>query len=59
MDTEIDMETVSPLKGVYRTSWGTTWWSMVKHKGQRIYLGTFDSPEAAHTAYISAKEKLK
>lgn len=59
MTSRNDVETQSAYKGVYRTSWGNAWWSMIKHKGERIYLGTFTSPEAAHTAYTEAKQKLK
>lgn len=52
------METESRPKGVYRTSWGNTWWSMVTHQNKRIYLGTFSSPEAASAAYEQAKKSL-
>ncbi|NBZ97037.1 MAG: hypothetical protein EBR40_11550 [Proteobacteria bacterium] len=53
-----DVETESRPKGVYKTCWGNTWWSMIQHNKQRIYLGTFASPEAAADAYRLAKERL-
>lgn len=55
---ENHVETESRPKGVYRTSWGNTWWSMVTHQNKRIYLGTFSSPEAASAAYEQAKKSL-
>lgn len=32
------------------------WRAAIGVRGRRIYLGTFDTPEAAHAAYVSAAE---
>ena len=34
------------------------WSASIKADGQRNYLGTFDTPELAHAAYLDAKRKL-
>lgn len=34
------------------------WAATIKVRGVKVYLGTFDSPEDAHAAYITAKRKL-
>lgn len=31
---------------------------MIRFNGKRLYIGTFDTPELAHAAYLVAKEKL-
>lgn len=45
-------------RGVYRTSWGNTYWAMVTHHKKRIYLGTFTTPEEASEAYQKARGRL-
>lgn len=57
--THDDCDTTKRLPGAYRTSWGNRWFSMVKHRGKRWYLGTFPTPEEAHEAYVAAKRSLK
>jgi hypothetical protein len=32
--------------------------AMIRFNGKRLYIGTFDTPELAHAAYLVAKEKL-
>lgn len=34
------------------------WSASIKADGQRNYLGTYDTPELAHAAYLDAKRKL-
>jgi hypothetical protein len=34
------------------------WVSGIRHEGRDFYLGTFDTPEEAHQAYVAAKRKL-
>lgn len=45
-------------KGVYRTSWGNRYWSKVKGGGRVWYLGTFQTPDEARSAYLDAKKRL-
>ena len=45
----------SGLRGAY--PFGSRWYSLISVKGEKIQLGTFDTPEEAHAAYISAKAK--
>lgn len=57
--TSPEEEEPKRLSGAYRTSWGNTWFSSVTVKGRRMYLGTFDTPEEAHNAYIVTRTALK
>jgi hypothetical protein len=52
------VESQSRHRGAYRTAWGNTWWSMIQRNGQRIYLGTFPTPEEATAAYDQARVRL-
>ena len=38
--------------------WHGKWQATIKADGRYIYLGTFDTPEEAHQAYVEAKRKL-
>ena len=49
-------QNVSKLLGVSRHKQG--WQAEIQVDGVRHYLGLFDTPVAAHTAYIAAKRKL-
>lgn len=41
---------VSPKRGKWR--------AQIKVDGKKLHIGTFDTPEAAHEAYLEAKRKL-
>jgi hypothetical protein len=43
----------SGYKGVYATRDGN-WMAQIRTSGKLIYLGTFDDPELAHSAYVRA-----
>ena len=45
-------------RGVYRSSWGNTFYSMIQHNKKRHYLGSFDSEEDALEAYRAAARRL-
>lgn len=32
--------------------------AQIGHQGRRIYIGTYDTPQEAHAAYLTAKSKL-
>ena len=44
----------SGLNGAYREFRGQSWFSKIQVKGQTIRLGTFNTPEEAHAAYLKA-----
>ena len=46
-------KTGSPLKGAYWDKNAKRWMSEIKIEGVRKYLGYFNTPEEAHTAYMS------
>jgi hypothetical protein len=43
--------------GVYRSAQGGRYRAMIGHGGERVYLGSFDTPESAHAAYVSARNE--
>ncbi len=45
---------VSGLKGVHRHQTTGKWIAQITVNGQGMHLGVFDSPEAAHAAYLQA-----
>lgn len=47
----------SGFKGVYKISRGQGWYAMITVDGNQIFLGNFDTPELAHTAYCQAARK--
>jgi hypothetical protein len=47
----------SGLKGAYRS--GNRWRSTIRHHRQTIYLGMFESAEAAHAAYAAKARELR
>jgi len=38
---------------------GSRYWASLTHFGKTVYLGTFESPEAASVAYEAARQRLK
>jgi hypothetical protein len=46
----------SPYKGVKPN--GRNWMASIRANGMQHYLGTFDTPEAAHAAYVEAARRL-
>jgi hypothetical protein len=42
--------------GVY--PYGSSWRACIRLNGKTIYLGTFDTPEIAHAAYIEEKRRI-
>jgi HNH endonuclease len=55
-NTKVRKDSRSGLKGAYQR--GHRWTAAVQHNGRRIYIGIFDTPEAAHTAYCGAAKRL-
>jgi len=47
----------SGLKGVYWHKRAGKWCAQINTNGTRRHLGCFDSPEAAHAAYIASAKK--
>lgn len=47
----------SGFKGVARIAGREKWQGKICVRGKQIYLGLFDTPEAAHAAYCAAAEK--
>lgn len=43
-------------KGAYKIGTTTKWFSSIHVNGKQIYLGTFDTSDLAHSAYLKAKE---
>lgn len=54
--TQAPMNSTSGLLGVSRR--GARWRSQIKVCGKKIHIGTFDTAEAAHAAYLSAKSVM-
>jgi HNH endonuclease/AP2 domain len=48
----------SGYKGVFLCRGSGRWRARVGKGGRKIHLGTFDTPEAAHAAYVAAARKL-
>jgi len=49
--------TINPLKGAYRMKDGK-WLSCIQRNKISKYLGTFNTPAEAHTAYVAAAREL-
>lgn len=49
---------MSGLKGAYLDSRTLTWFSKIQFGGQVTYLGSFNTPEEAHSAFMEASERL-
>ena len=48
----------SGFKGVHWEKKSQKWRAQIRINSVRRYLGLFDTPEAAHAAYVAASEKL-
>lgn len=48
----------SGFKGAYWNKFARKWQSDIQANGRRHYLGLFDTPEAAHAAYVEAAKHL-
>lgn len=48
----------SGLLGAFLSGKTNKWFSCICTAGKRVHLGTFNSPEEAHEAYIKAKREL-
>jgi hypothetical protein len=58
-NSKMRKDNTSGYKGVYKTHTLGKWQACIGHKNERIYLGLFTSPQAAHQAYCQAAKKLK
>lgn len=47
----------SGMKGVYWQRQNRRWYSRISVQGRDIHLGTFDTPEEAHQAFMSASRQ--
>lgn len=45
--------------GVYKTTNGKKYGAHIGHKGKVIYLGSYDTPEEAHEAYLTKLKELE
>ena len=45
------------LPGVSYSQLGKKWFSRIRMNGRSVYLGMFETPEAASKAYLAAAEK--
>lgn len=48
----------SGLLGVSWSNKDKKWWSRISVNGKFNYLGSYDSPEDAHAAYVAAKRQM-
>jgi len=48
----------SGYKGVSQSRRSGRWEAYIQKNRRRVHLGTFDTPEAAHDAYVAAARKL-
>ena len=42
----------------YKCKGGDRWRAIIRKGAKRVYLGTYDTPEEAHKAYLLARKKL-
>jgi hypothetical protein len=54
MNKKVQSNNVSGLKGAHREPRGNRWKSSIRVNGRSKHLGYFNTPEAAHEAYIKA-----
>lgn len=51
-------DNASGLLGVHLHRQSGRWRARIRHDGKAVHIGMFDSPEAAHAAYLETKRKL-
>lgn len=56
-NSAVKVSSISGLKGVRKDERRGTWSAKIRVNGKRLYLGTFNSAEEAHEAYIKAANK--
>lgn len=49
-------DNTSGFKGVRKARTAGKWWAIIYFDGREKYLGTYDTPEDAHKAYLRAAE---
>ena len=56
-NARIRSDNASGYKGIWFNKLRNTWHAMVECRGEKHYLGTFASPDAAHDAYAAAAKE--
>lgn len=54
-NAKVERTNKSGYKGVWQR--GNTWYACIKCSGKTFHLGQYDTPEAAHQAYVTAAQK--
>ena len=52
------IDNTSGFRGVHWCERDKKWVAQIKINGKKIHLGSYDKPEEAHAAYLSAKKEL-
>lgn len=57
-NTELRVNNTSGFMGVTYSVKNQNWYSQIQHCGERMFIGTFNTPEEASTAYEAMRDKL-